>query len=1641
MIKKIRIFVSSPSDVSPERVRVERVIKRIESEYSEGVEVEIVRWEEEFYSATSTFQEQISSSAEADIVICILWKRLGSALPDNFSRTDGSSRTGTEFEFEEALEAALSTQSPDILLYRKSSKIMFDAERVEQEKAELQSLELFWRRWVQNEKGHFTAGFKSFESTDDFESVLEKDLRAWFKRRFHKVTWPEIKGSPYRGLDVFEAQHFPIYFGRRRVISEVRARLIANAERDNIGFLLIIGASGSGKSSLVRAGLIPTLKTEQPIPGIAAWRELIIRPSDLMISDLGENWHLALAQKISEASVLPEILKGDYSTPSEIAELWKSESNLSLIPVKAGLKRWGKKIAQQEGQQQSDTRLIIVLDQLEELFQWSQAQQVAFLNLFDSFSRSGVVWVVATMRSDFYPQLFALPELMALKDSSRQYDLAAPNSSELMEIINGPATAAGLTFDVSENGESLADRLQSDAETSPAALPLLEFTLQQLYSELDREQKLLTFTSYEKLGGLQGALTQTAESVFQKCSTQFEQSNQQVFANVMRELVAIGEDGKATRRIAKLDYFKDKKDELFLVEGLIEKRLLRSFSDTFDQKNEQRNGQSEAMVDITHEALIGHWHRLQNWLESDRELLQVRDRLLLEQQRWENSNKNKDLLATSGKRLQDLLFLENSQLSLDKKILEFVIASKKRAKIIKRRKNILLFSFGMISLLAGGFGVVTLSSIDKLEKSKSESSKKQAALDKTYISSAKLVAESEYSRGNALLQQGNNREAVLAYVKAMQRATQKKDEKSEPTEWVSKELPSLLLEKLIEQSSKNIFSGTNNRIITDKRHNLTAIISNAEDRSYSKLSIFDTEKNKLLFEDLFKWEYGDDDAVKFSPKGGYIGLIDSTSSSYRVYDLKQTSKIVSTLKDIPTNNISFQFLTENLIAVLADNELRVWNTGNDESIANLKLVEKNVESFSVLNENSLLINGKYLWKLDEDKSNKQWKQVNQLEAGSELGISRVISSENVAYVLNGYFDTWMNEAIVQLLYYSTFRHFIDTPQLRSRVYKINLLSEQLDSTLLAHPQRPDFDFKTDVGFKTDIELATHGFISDDNKTFYLMYDYGVYDETEKTTQSIFAYDIESNKPRNNSIDISKQNGAYWEWITGEIGGQILTNRNQKEVHFYSKKMRAEMGVYSGGYFLENRNTFLIIKENSISSISKALIAQFVNQKNLERDNTIELELLSDKTIKLRDKSEGSRNNPLELTTRGLPISRGESINATKMSPLDKNIVSDVVFPTNVSPMIVVSGNYLKTVGRSEMVFDCGSPIVAQMYLINEIACLSEKGLFKVWNRKNKEIIFEHQLSSDIRMVASNERILLANTESNQLVIFINDSEKWKVRKRALNDNISSMAINDQQIILAKMSGSFSLLDTDLKLIKNISLNLNGVISNIAVSKDESKLVVSTTDGELKVFSAGDFLTIGSFKVDDKLDFVKVTSNNLIAITKKGKVLSWIFSGESSDPVIADARNNSPIISATLSYDQQWLTIVDLDNNINIYNLNTGSKSLEVLAKQDISLIGAELSKDNWTLMAINRLGKLSSIEIGNQLFNKQQAELFKVLASNVLYRNGVIEDKFELNDLAARESLLSSLKENFFDQWIKQVSACGFSESCQVIRSKNQGGK
>ncbi len=610
-----KVFLSSPADVDAERDAFERAAEKINGSHIDATPLEVVRWEHQYYTADSTFQAQIDKPSDCDLVVCIFWKRLGSDLPDSYARADGSIPTGSEYEFEEALQGAASAKDklPDVLVYRKTAKVQFSEENFEFEKAQRDRFLQFWRRWFHNEKGHFVAAFQSFADTREFETVIETHLRQWLSNRSEDVVW--TGQPPYRGLAPFDVAHAPIFFGRFRETERARARLLTNCLAGQ-RFLLILGASGSGKSSMVRAGLIPRLALAGGLSDVASQlRWAITTPMTIR-----ENWASGLAETLFAKDALArELRSGDFDTPKLLGSLFGKGGIETVAPVRKALERASHQ-SDEDGtdRTRSRTALLILLDQLEEIFAWPAENAQAFLEtlLMLGTSDSATVLIVGTMRSDFQHRLTELPALERLvgklqvrgpDDIEGTLELSLPGPADFREMIVGPARAAGLSFEVSaDRSRDLRQIVENEA--SPGALPAFQFLLSQLYER--RQDRLLTLRAYDELGGSGGVMATRGEEVL----ASVEDDARSAFPRVARALVTrTGRDGPATALLVPEVNLGDDTPETRLVDAFKKARLLTS---------------DHGLVRIAHESLITGWSRLHELIEGERQLFESRDRLL-----------------------------------------------------------------------------------------------------------------------------------------------------------------------------------------------------------------------------------------------------------------------------------------------------------------------------------------------------------------------------------------------------------------------------------------------------------------------------------------------------------------------------------------------------------------------------------------------------------------------------------------------------------------------------------------------------------------------------------------------------------------------------------------------------------------------------------------------------------------------------------------------------------------------------------------------------------------------------------------------------------------------------------------------------
>jgi formylglycine-generating enzyme required for sulfatase activity len=574
--------------------------------------------------------------------------------------------TGTEWEFEDALAGAREHNGvPALLLYRKTAEPvsgLADRTAVQQRLQQLDLVEDFFVRWFRSADGEsLSAALHNFASTGEFEDQLYGHLHELLDRRAGAgatgvaIHWHE---APFRALLSYEYEHAPVFFGRTRARNELR-ELVAHRITSGRAFVLVFGASGSGKSSLVKAGLLPDLALPGMIARVGLVRRAVMRPSDA-----GGDLLAALAAAILSPTALPELGRLQYS-PGQLAALLHEAPGQASLPIRQGLTEAGKAAGLTDI---AEARLVIVVDQLEEIFtidRLGQRDRDVFVAALDTLAKSELVWVVATMRSDFFDRLETVPALAALS-AQGQFLLLPPDEAEIGQIIRQPAQEAGLRFEHDAARGVDLDEVVRHAAGDSGALPLLSFLLDQLWQK--RSKRLMTFAAYEELGGLEGAIARRAEEVF----LAQPEAVQNELVPLLRALVTV-KDGKPVSRAAPLSQFPESSPRRALLEAFrhINARLLVSDDDS-----------GRAQLRLAHEALLTHWPRAREQIAADMRDLELRGRLEEEAKEWRAATRRekKGRVRAAGLPLSEaraLVTRWGSELPVE--IKEFVAASQRAA--------------------------------------------------------------------------------------------------------------------------------------------------------------------------------------------------------------------------------------------------------------------------------------------------------------------------------------------------------------------------------------------------------------------------------------------------------------------------------------------------------------------------------------------------------------------------------------------------------------------------------------------------------------------------------------------------------------------------------------------------------------------------------------------------------------------------------------------------------------------------------------------------------------------------------------------------------------------------------------------------
>ncbi|MBX3332966.1 MAG: SUMF1/EgtB/PvdO family nonheme iron enzyme [Nitrospira sp.] len=455
---------------------------------------------------------------------------------------------------------------------------------------------------------------------------------------------------PYRGLLYFREEDAPFFFGREAAI----AQLVSAVQQHSL--VAVVGASGRGKSSVVRAGLVPELRKGRD----RVWEVATIVPTDRPVHAL--------------AAVIMPLLEPDMTETDRLIEISKLAEGLLSRTIKLR-EVVDRVLAKQPG---TDS-LMLIADQWEELFTLceEEATRRCFIDNILEATATTKLNTVLTLRGDFFGR--AITDYRPLSDrvQGAQVNLGPMNRQELRLAIEEPAKKVGLTFEA-----GLVDLMLEQASDEPGHLPLLEFVLRQLWEQ--RRGGELHHEAYRAMGQLEGAIAAKADSIFSRLNAQDQRRVQQIFLRLVRP----GEGEADTRRRAT-------SSEL----GVEAQSLVKTLADERLVVTSRLASSVEDTVEVSHEALVRHWSHLKGWVDADRQFLVWQQRLNMMKKEWDAGQRSTDLLLRGLPLREAEAWLKKKPESFSSDERGFITASQNRR---TRARAVAAIGAGVVLWLIGG---------------------------------------------------------------------------------------------------------------------------------------------------------------------------------------------------------------------------------------------------------------------------------------------------------------------------------------------------------------------------------------------------------------------------------------------------------------------------------------------------------------------------------------------------------------------------------------------------------------------------------------------------------------------------------------------------------------------------------------------------------------------------------------------------------------------------------------------------------------------------------------------------------------------------------------------------------------------------
>ncbi|MCF3622376.1 WD40 repeat domain-containing protein [Planktothrix agardhii] len=741
----------------------------------------------------------------------------------------------------------------------------------------------------------------------------------------------EILPCPYRGLFHFGPDDAEFFFGREVFVTEL---LQATQTRN---FIPVLGASGSGKSSVVLAGLVPKLQQK------GHWKFTHFRPGN-------DPFHaLALA--------LVPLYTPELDATDRIAQARKLADYLRGGTMPLGdIFAWIK-------QHHPNDRVLLIADQFEELYTLCSDEKIrrSFLDiLLASFpasnSQLSSAVLVATMRADFLGNALSYRPFADLLQNA-DIKLGAMNREELSQVIEKPADKLGVKF-----ADGLVERILDSVENEPGNLPLLEFALTELWKR--RKGKELTHTAYEEIGEVQGALTTYANAQYQLLNPSEQKQVQRIFVQLVRP----GEGAEDTRRMALKAELGDQ--SWSLVKQLADARLVVT----------SQNSASIETVEVVHEALIKNWGQLREWMSADRDFRSWQERLRAAMQQWQEAKQDDGALLRGAPLVvaESWLKKRSDELSLGERefIQKSVILREREKQQEKRLRQWITFG-----LSAGFIGALSLAGFAGWQWRQAEITRSDvmAGSAKILFSQGKELDALMESLRAKLLVQRLKAEPSIELVGALQQAVSELRERNR-----LETHSSLVYSVSFSPDGKTLASGSGDNTIklwdvtTGKEiHTLqghSSVVSSVSFSPDGKTLASGSDDNTIKLWDVttgkeihtLQGHSSSVWSVSFSPDGKTLAS-GSDDKTIKLWDIT-TGKEIHTLQghSSSVSSVSFSPDGKTLASGSDDNTIKLWDVTTGKEIRTLQGHSSVVSSVSFSPDGKTLASG------SEDNTIKLW---------------------------------------------------------------------------------------------------------------------------------------------------------------------------------------------------------------------------------------------------------------------------------------------------------------------------------------------------------------------------------------------------------------------------------------------------------------------------------------------------------------------------------------------------------------------------------------------------------------------------------------------------------------------------------------------